>query len=139
MVKDTYKPNNEDIIFQRIDGEFILLNLSNGNYFSLDNLGVLAWECVINRIPVGTFTGMIANLTPVPDKSVVYSAGAVFRELLAEGLSLVCDEPSQENTPFLDNFRERIAAGEIRVSEVILHSYKNIQEKYAHPCGVKEI
>lgn len=139
MAKEVYQPNKEEILYQMIDAEYILLNLTNGNYFSLDNLGVYLWECVINRIPVEAFTEMLASLKPEPEEGVVKSAQAVFREILQEGLSIVCETPAEDYMAFVDDLMKKIIDGEIKISPVVLHSYKNIQEKYAHPCGVKEI
>ena len=134
-----YKPNSQEIIYQLIDGEYILLNLSNGNYFSLDNLGVLVWECVTNSVPAEALISAIAeSLTDTSDK-ITESVSSVFDSLLNEGLSIPADDETTFPAGFVSEVKSRISNGEVSLQPAKLHAYKNIQEKYAHPCGVKEI
>ncbi len=139
MNRKNYKPNTAEIIYQLIDREYILLNLSNGNYFSLDNLGVLIWECVLHSIPDDLFLKLLSEVVPEIDPVVTASVPHVFDDLLKEGLSVYTDDVQADTDKFLDEMREKILRDRPYLKPAALHAYKNIQEKYAHPCGVKEI
>lgn len=39
---------NEKIITREIQGEMVLLNMENGDYFSLNSLGTEIYECILN-------------------------------------------------------------------------------------------
>jgi hypothetical protein len=43
---DHLRPHTEEVAAKGIDGEAILINLSNGIYYSLDNVGGLIWELI---------------------------------------------------------------------------------------------
>lgn len=139
MDKQIFKPNSPDVIYQLIEGEYILLNRDNGNYFSLDNLGVFAWDCVINSIPVKVFKEAVASLSEGVSEEIIRSAINIFKEFQKEGLAVSTDKGSNDYKDFLNRIKEKTENGEIEIKPVKLHSYKNIQEKYAHPCGIKEI
>ncbi len=134
-----YKPNTEEIIYQMIEGEYILLNLSNGNYFSLDNLGVLIWRCVENSIPQEELFSLLRDQESNNMEALVNSARGVFEALVTEGLALPVTDSTGDENRCMEEFRQMIRDGKVHLKPATLHAYKNIQEKYAHPCGVKEI
>ena len=39
---------NDKIIAREIQGEMVLLNMENGDYFSLNSLGTEIYECILN-------------------------------------------------------------------------------------------
>ena len=41
---------NEKIIAKKIQGEMVLLNIENGDYFSLNAIGTEIFECISNGI-----------------------------------------------------------------------------------------
>ncbi|MDT8308617.1 MAG: hypothetical protein RQ866_03745 [Bacteroidales bacterium] len=139
MPTKAFIPNNTEIIFQLIDGEYILLNLTNGNYFSLDNIGVLIWDCVINAVPQDVFIDVIYECLPKKNIEIVKSVELVFAALLLEGLSMPCNTPSSDYENFIERIKKTISSDALALKPATLHAYKFIQEKYAHPCGVKKI
>lgn len=134
-----YIPNTAEIIYQMIDGEYIFLNQKNGNYFSLDNLGVIAWEFVMHSIPVEGLYRAIQEVSPAVAEEVIASLEKLYDDLEMEGLSRATNGEASDQQHFLNDVLKKLRNGEVVIKPTILHSYKNIQEKYAHPCGVKEI
>ncbi len=139
MKSGVYKPNTGDIIFQEIESEIILLNLKNGNYFSLDNIGVLIWDCVLKHIPSDILISTLLMHTKEAKNELIEASARVFEELLKEGLSLPHDVAADDSDNFREYFAKKISESNFNLIPPVLNSYKNIQEKYAHPCGVKEI
>ena len=45
-MKDCLRPNGEEVVAKVIDGEAIVINLSNGVYYSMDHVGALIWELI---------------------------------------------------------------------------------------------
>ena len=40
------RPNQDDVASKVMDGEAIIINLSNGIYYSMDKVGGLVWELI---------------------------------------------------------------------------------------------
>ena len=43
---DHLRPNGEEVAAKVMDGEAILINLSNGMYYSMDKVGGFIWELI---------------------------------------------------------------------------------------------
>ena len=43
------RPNEEEVAAKVMDGEAIMINLSNGVYYSMDEVGRLIWEMIEGR------------------------------------------------------------------------------------------
>jgi hypothetical protein len=134
-----YKINSQEIIWQMIEGECILLNLSNGNYFSLDNLGVLIWQSVIHSLSAEQLMNALRDHLPEEGGGIADSVEGVLEALQQEGLIIPSDDSSADMAGFMSQMNSMVSEGKVIVKSAKLHAYKNIQEKYAHPCGVKEI
>ena len=39
-------PNKDEVAAQVLDGEAVMINLSNGFYYSMDNVGAFIWELI---------------------------------------------------------------------------------------------
>jgi len=53
MQNDTYfKVNTPTVSHETIDGEAVIINLDNGNYYSLTDAGSVIWDLVAHRLPV---------------------------------------------------------------------------------------
>ena len=55
--------NREEVVSKVIDGELIIIRLSDGTYYSMENVGTRVWElverhhdlpAVVRRLPPGT-------------------------------------------------------------------------------------
>jgi len=40
------RPNTEEVAFESVDGEVILINVTKGTYYSIDGVGGVAWELI---------------------------------------------------------------------------------------------
>jgi hypothetical protein len=139
MSHTSYAPNTADCIFQNIDNEIIILNLKNGNYFSLDNLGVLVWEMITQSLPLDSMSVLFSGLPSVAAAEISSSIANLLEDMQREGLILACEPSSGDATLFVATAQTAISEGRVCVKPLVLNAYKHIQEKYAHPCGVKEI
>jgi len=82
-LNDRYKVNHE-VIHQTIDDEVIIVNLSSGNYYSLDKIGAVIWNYVEKNGSIGE---MINNIYSNYDCTIEESKDAT-----SELLSLLMDE-----------------------------------------------
>lgn len=49
------------VVDDTIDGETILVNLKNGNYYSFDKLGVIFWEAISRRMDLDALSAALSR------------------------------------------------------------------------------
>jgi hypothetical protein len=135
-----YHINDAEIIHEIIDGEVMLLNLTNGNYFSLDNIGVLVWEMISLNYPVEVLIEAIAAFDSTNKDSMETAIRQVVAQMIEEGLIIPVEgDASFNREDIINSINTRLRDGSIQFIVPVLHMYKDIQEKYAHPAGVKAV
>jgi len=102
-LSDRLHPNNEDVGAQVIDGEAIIINLSNGMYYSLDNVGGKVWEMIEDGSSLAEMTEVITSLYKVPGEQVNADVERLVEELVKENLVTVSEEgPTRNEKPELE-------------------------------------
>ncbi|MCF8297447.1 MAG: PqqD family protein [Saprospiraceae bacterium] len=137
-MKNTFiRLNEKDVIFELIDGEIVLLNLTNGNYYTIDGLGVLIWGLIIKS---GDSEKIIEYIFKLYKNSVkielVKKIVLVFIDELinAKLLSIVDEKQLKSGLKIHLDFNDNVLPA---FKKPILQSYQQMQEKYAHPSGIK--
>lgn len=83
---ERYAPNREDVAAKVIDGELIAIRLSDGTYYSLEQVGTRAWELIEAGHGLSAVAAAIASEYRVPVERVASDLRDLARELLAEAL-----------------------------------------------------
>lgn len=78
--------NRDDVAAKVIDGELILIRLSDGTYYSMENVGTRVWELIEGGHDLPATVGAIAGWFGVPVERAEADVHAVVAELLAEQL-----------------------------------------------------
>jgi hypothetical protein len=94
--------NTEKVSYETIDGETLIINLENGNYYSLLGTGAEVWSIVERGAAIGDIVEAIdrrysGNRTDVEAAVTRFAA-----ELQREGLIAHDDGPGLEGTPVPD-------------------------------------
>jgi hypothetical protein len=76
-----------------IDGEAIIMNLSNGLYFSMDNVGALVWELVEAGQSLEEMTDLVGERFDADREAVRRDITRLVTELLSEDLVQVSEDP----------------------------------------------
>lgn len=75
-----------DVAAKVIDGEAIIMNLSNGLYFSMDKVGAAVWELMENGHSVGEMADTLGSHFAVDSETVQGDVVRLLEQLVAEGL-----------------------------------------------------
>jgi Coenzyme PQQ synthesis protein D (PqqD) len=86
------KPNNEEVAAKVMDGEAILINLSNGIYYSMDKVGGVVWELVERNHSPKEIVAFIINRYEVESERVQADVERLLKELVDERLILEADD-----------------------------------------------
>src|SRR5262245_15069393 len=85
------KPNLEEVAAKVMDGEAILINLSNGIYYSMDKVGGVVWELVERNYSPEEMVAFIINRYEVESERAQADVERLLKELVDERLILEAD------------------------------------------------
>jgi Coenzyme PQQ synthesis protein D (PqqD) len=85
------KPNIEEVAAKVMDGEAILINLSNGIYYSMDKVGAVVWELVEKNFSPEEMVAFIINRYDVESEQAQTDVERLLKELVDEKLILEAD------------------------------------------------
>jgi Coenzyme PQQ synthesis protein D (PqqD) len=81
-----FRPNTAEVAAKVIDGEAILMNLSNGLYYSLADSGAALWELLECGYSLEEMGQVLSDRYGVDRSRVLEDADRLMGELLQEGL-----------------------------------------------------
>jgi hypothetical protein len=79
-------PNESEVAAKVIDGEVIIIRLSDGLYYSISGAGCLVWELIERRRTVGEILEAVAARHDAPDAQVRDDVASLLAELSRERL-----------------------------------------------------
>ena len=80
------KPNSEEVAAKVMDGEAILINLSNGIYYSMDKVGAVVWELIEKQLSAEEMSAVLVNRYEVSNEQARTDVERLVKELLDEKL-----------------------------------------------------
>ena len=81
-----FGPNTGQVISEVIDGEAVMINLTTGNYYSLNPVGVAVWEAVTGGASVGEAVELLGSRYDGPRDEIAAAVEALVEELRREEL-----------------------------------------------------
>lgn len=110
-----YLPNSEEVASEVLDGEAVIINLSNGMYYSIDGVGGRIWELV----EIGqSRTDMVRDITArydVDEDTADADITRFIEELLAENLIVPADRPAGDAPDTSPDTRQPYSTPELNV------------------------
>ena len=96
------KPNIAEISTKVVDGEVILINLSNGIYYSMDSVGGFVWSLVEAGNSLDAISATVAQRYNFAEDTVKRDIKALAQQLLDEKLVIYVDGESLAGTVEFD-------------------------------------
>jgi hypothetical protein len=84
--------NDNECASKVIDGEAVIINLSNGTYYSLENVGAHVWELLGNGLPIARIVESVTAHYDVTREQAVADVQQLIDELIAEKLLLPAND-----------------------------------------------
>jgi hypothetical protein len=85
-------PNDAEVAAKVLDGEAIIIRLSDGLYFSMSGAGGLVWELIERRRTIGEIVAAVAARYDATDGEVRGDLARLTAELLRERLVVTTDQ-----------------------------------------------
>ena len=98
-LQNRLRPNEAEVAAKVLDGEAIIINLSNGIYYSMDKVGGLIWEMIERGRSLQEIVESIASRYDVSPGKAQADVERLAGELIQENLVVVSNQatPPQEN------------------------------------------
>jgi Coenzyme PQQ synthesis protein D (PqqD) len=84
MKPERYKPNDAEVASKVMDGEAILINLSNGTYYSMDKTASVIWSMISLGYDFDEIMNKISEIYNVQSKDIKNDLNALFENLINE-------------------------------------------------------
>lgn len=84
-------PNEDEVAAKVIDGEAIIINLVDGSYYSMDEVGAVVWDRIQEGWTVEQIVGSVAASYDVDETVARKDVEALCDRLVDEGLVVVGD------------------------------------------------
>jgi hypothetical protein len=98
------RSNEEEVAAKVIDGEAIIINLSNGIYYSMDKVGGFIWEMIEGRHSLQTIVESISTRYDVSTEQARADVERLVAELVQENLVKAADgEAPRSDGPSWDS------------------------------------
>ena len=102
------RPNKEDVAVKVLDGEAIMIDLAQGTYYSLDEVGTLVWELIEREHTLGHIVEVITQRFKVPSEAAEIDVQRLVEEMLEEGIVVrVAEKVPQVAAPTVSEPGER--------------------------------
>ncbi|MBL7198365.1 MAG: PqqD family protein [Candidatus Omnitrophica bacterium] len=81
-----YTIDKDKIGHRIIDGEAVILNLDNGNYYSLNEVGTKIWEAINRQKSLGKILSLLEEKYQLPEKRLKSDLIGLVKDLEREKL-----------------------------------------------------
>ena len=123
---DRLMPNALEVAAKVMDGEAILINLSNGMYYSMDGVGGLVWSLVEQGRSIGEIAAAVAEHYEVGEGEVRKDVARLAEELLVERLVLLDANAAASTQPVAAAGGQRMA-----YTPPVLNAYRDMGDLLA--------
>ena len=122
-----YRVNAPKVVHDVIDGEAVLVNLNNGNYYSIDRVGADVWNLVEKRAAVHQIVHHIASLYEGSPEEIEKSIHELLEELHRE--ELIVPDAASKSSEGNDLHAANGAAGvKPAFEQPRLHKYSDMED-----------
>lgn len=99
IVAQVLKPNIAEIASDMVDGEAILINVTNGMYYSTTEVGGFVWSLIENQQSLDAIVAAVARRYVVEEGTVRPDIAAFTDNLVNERLAVLVDAPTGGEPP----------------------------------------
>ncbi|MBL7198360.1 MAG: PqqD family protein [Candidatus Omnitrophica bacterium] len=78
--------DKDNVTYRIIDGEAVILNLDDGNYYSLNEVGTKIWEAINRQKSLGKILSLLEEKYQLPEKRLKSDLMRLVKDLKKEEL-----------------------------------------------------
>lgn len=93
-----YKINAPSVVSEVIDGEAVIVNMDNGNYYSIDDSGAFIWDLLCQGANSDDLVGLVEKSYASSDVDVRAIISEIIGEFLKEELLVKAEDGAGESS-----------------------------------------
>jgi len=124
-----FRVNSPAVINDTIEGESVIINLQNGFYYSLDNIGSVIWSGLINQYSVEEIVNSFIARFSEDKEGIINGVNELLAGLIKENLIVALTEEEKKNishTKALDV--EKTALSDGSFTKPVLNKFGDMQD-----------
>ena len=90
-----YPVKGKDVIYKEIESKSVLLNLGNGQYYTLNKTGTFLWSLIDGKTPIKNLVEQVTKNFEVASETASEDVDALISSLQKEDLIELHDKPAQ--------------------------------------------
>ena len=122
-----FQIDNSRVVHETIEGETIIIDLENGNYYSVAKVGATIWDCIANGATQCEIIETIMQLYDVTCPDVEHAVNQLTAELQQENLISPDDTDGSENRRDSSQVGTSSEISKRDFEPPILHKYTDMQ------------
>jgi hypothetical protein len=87
-----YRVNSDEIAARVVDGEAILINLSNGTYYSIEGTGAIVWALLERGHPVADVAAELSRRLGVDEQTALEDVERLVARLVEERILVAAEQ-----------------------------------------------
>jgi hypothetical protein len=120
-----FRINTPTVVHETIDGEVVIINLQDGNYYSLEDVGANIWGSIDRGASVGEIIGEL-DTDYTANRAQIKSAVEQFLVELKQGALIVPDEIEANGS--VHALRTQVDAEKLQFEAPVLNRYTDMQD-----------
>lgn len=129
MLHTSFQINAPYIVHETIEGETIIMNLKDGNYYSFDGIGPLVWELIIKGSFASDIINIFGEIFPEGPDHIDQMVDALVGELFTNEIIIERkDTPPGLQPISADEVRSLGIFEQIEVRRPLFHRYSDMQD-----------
>ncbi|MCF8297440.1 MAG: PqqD family peptide modification chaperone [Saprospiraceae bacterium] len=125
LLSTKYTVNSPHVVHDTIDGETILVNLKNGNYYSFDKLGVIIWDFIVSKNKLSALVQKVSLFYKKPLDEISEVLEVFITQLKNEELIVIDNSETPENQELDLSEIEKLSS---EFAPPILNKYADMQD-----------
>jgi hypothetical protein len=121
-----YSINLTQVVFEKFDDEIVLINLKNGNYFSINKVARIIWELIEKGLDKASIFFKIAKMYNKAIEEIEDEMNEFIGELLKEALINPIELANEENDSNLSE--ETVQKQDKQYTKPFLEIYTDMQD-----------
>lgn len=128
-IQERLKVNSPHAVHDTIDGETIIVNLKNGQYYSFDKTGVAVWEVISGGGDLNVFTDHLQAKAGASGLKLAESISDFVAALLREELVVADESPAPPSSGLtIEQVKALADALGNQPEPPVLHRYADMQD-----------
>ena len=123
-----FSVNQSKVVFERFDEEIVLINLENGNYFSIREVACSIWELIEQGHQKDVILAGIAETYKMKIGDIEKDVQEFIDQLIKEGLIESQNSDSPQDSKFVNSLNGKINPKENIYTKPILEIYSDMQD-----------